>query len=78
MGIDPASGRILTIAFRGSGMGRAPGDMLSVYSDFREVDGLTLPFASETTYNGEPMIKGVNHAVVINPPVDDAAFEMPE
>lgn len=77
LGLD-AEGRVLSIEYRGEGMGGAPGDIVQTFSDFREVDGLLLPFASTTTFNGDPMMSGTNDLVEVNPEVDEAAFEMPQ
>ena len=75
-GID-ADGKIRTISYRGNSFTGAPGQIRQVYSDFRDVEGLLLPFASESTFEGEVMMTGTNESVEINVEVDDASFSMP-
>jgi zinc protease len=75
-GIDPATGRILSLAYRGSIMG-PPGDVLQVYSDFREVDGLTLPFSSVSTVNGNPAMTTTAESVTLDGEYDDSLFALP-
>ncbi len=78
LGIDPATGRILSIAYRGTNFMGAPGELVQHFSDFREVDGLSLPFASSTTFNGEPMLKGTVESTEVDVEVDDSEFEKPQ
>ncbi len=78
LGIDPATGRILSIAYRGSNFMGAPGDLEQHFSDFREVDGLVLPFASATTFNGKSMLSGVVQSTELDAPIEDSEFEKPE
>lgn len=50
----------------------------SSIGDYKEVDGLTIPFAVETGQKGSPQKqKIVIDKVEINVPVDDAKFKMP-
>lgn len=76
-GLD-SDGKVRTIEYRGAAMGSAPGDMRQIYSDFRDVGGLMLPFASETTFNGDPLMSGTNESVEVDIEVDDALFSLPE
>ena len=78
LGIDPATGRILSIAYRGTNFMGAPGDLHQTFSDFREVDGLVQPFAWVTTFNGEPMMTGVVESTEFDGEIEDSEFEMPE
>jgi zinc protease len=79
LGIDPATGRVLTVGYRGnSPSGGAPGDMLQTFSDFRPVDGgLTLPFKTVGTFNGEPALTATTESITLNAPVDAALFQQP-
>lgn len=54
LGLDPESGRVLTEEYTGRGAGSAWGEVVEVFSDFRDVSGLTLPFERRSTWNGEP------------------------
>ncbi len=78
LGIDPETGRILSIQYRGTNFMGAPGDLVQRFSDFREVDGLMLPFASVTTFNGEPMLSGTVESTELDVPVDDSDFQAPQ
>lgn len=78
IGIDPATGDVLSIEYRGTGFTGAPGDLEQIFSDFREVDGVRMPFASTTTFDGEVMFEGVNESVELNVEIDDSLFVKPE
>jgi zinc protease len=79
LGIDPATGRVLAVSYRGNGpTGGAPGDTVQVFSDFRSVDGgLTLPFKMVSTFNGEPAMSSTTESITLNAPVDAALFQQP-
>lgn len=77
VGIEPESGKIRSIGYRGTNFMGAPGELVQSYSDFRDVGGLILPFASTTTFNGEPMLTGTIESSEINVEVEDSTFEMP-
>lgn len=78
VGIDPQTGHVRSIEYRGTGFTGAPGDLKQVFSDFRDVEGVMMPFASTTTFNGETMFEGVNESVEINTEIDDTIFVKPE
>ncbi|HKI86983.1 MAG TPA: pitrilysin family protein [Thermoanaerobaculia bacterium] len=78
LGIDPESGRILTASFQGTGMSGAPGKIFETYSDFRETGGLTLPFASEKTFNGDKMSSSKTSSIKVNGEIPAASFTRPE
>jgi len=46
-------------------------------SDYRAVDGLTLPFLLTTSMNGQPLGQIVVSRIEVDPVVDDAIFRMP-
>jgi hypothetical protein len=62
--------------------GRAPaaiGDVTRTFSDFRDVDGIVLPFAVSTTYNDAPPGEPRPYAeVIVNPTIDTSLFALPE
>ncbi|MBM3854924.1 MAG: hypothetical protein FJ399_17520 [Verrucomicrobia bacterium] len=78
LGIDAATGRVLSVRFRS----RAPsaiGTVTRNFSDFREVDGITLPFAVATAYNDAPAGEPRVYAEVrVNPNFAPALFAAPE
>jgi zinc protease len=75
LGIDPQSGRVLTVSFRGSGPDGVPADTVQTFSDFRPAGGLTLPFAQSTSLNGEAYATSTVSAVTVNAAVDDALWK---
>ena len=50
------------------------------YSDFRTVDGLSLPFKMSATFEGQPLpaLTGTIEAVTINGQIDPASFKKPQ
>ena len=77
LGIQATTGRVLSLKFRG----RAPaamGDVTRTYSDFREVDGLVVPFAVATSIDDKPAGNPrTYHSVIINKKFDDTVFAAP-
>ncbi len=76
--LDPASGRVAGIEWRG----RSPNgfsDFRINYSDYRETDGVQLPYAQEGTADGHPhpnqTWKVDNYQ--LNPPDIDARLKPP-
>jgi len=80
LGIDPASGRILSLSYRGRGDGGAYGRIVRTFSDFRNVGGLSLPFKVTGTFNGEaePSQTSTVESIVVNGEVSPALFEKPK
>jgi hypothetical protein len=77
LGIDPASGRVLNLAYRGSGAGGAPADAEQRYSDFRSAGALTLPYAVERLADGEALGSGRIQGIEIDPELADSDFARP-
>jgi len=80
LGIDPATGRILTLSYRRRGPAGDFGQVTKVFSDFRTVDGVTLPFKVTATFNDQPWKEqsAAIEAITINGKVDPALFEKPK
>ena len=80
LGIDPATGRVHTLSYRGRGPGGAFGDIVQTFSDFRAVEGLTLPFKTAATFNGEAeaSLSSTVESVVLNAALAPALFERPK
>ncbi len=80
LGIESSSGRILSLSYHERGTGGAFGDIVKTFSDFRTVEGLTLPFKTTTTFNGEPApeLSPAVESLIINGKVDPAIFEKPK
>ncbi len=79
LGVDPSTGRVHSLAYRGRGPGGVFGDIVQTFSDFRTVEGLTLPFKTSGTFNGEaePTLSSSIESLVINGEVPPSVFEKP-
>ncbi len=71
------NGEVVEISYRGSAFGGPPGEIRQRYSDFRDVDGLRLPFATSSTFEGSPFIEFTAERIEVDGAVDAAAFERP-
>jgi YHS domain-containing protein len=80
LGIDPATGRLLRLAYERRGPEGNFGQFVQVFSDFRMVDGLTLPFKTAATFNGQLWKERSStvEAITLNGKVDPALFEKPQ
>jgi len=80
LGIDPATGRVLSLSYRRRGPGGDFGQITKVFSDFRDVGGVTLPFKVTATFNDQPWKEqsAAVEAIAINGKVDPAMFEKPK
>ncbi len=75
LGIDPETGRPLTLSYPGKHPRTgAPGEFVTVFSDFRDVNGVMFPFARRVSLDGEPSSSFASASVEIDAPVDDAVF----
>ena len=76
LGVDPQSGRVLTVSFRGAGPETVfPATWSTPSAIFARRGGLTVPFAQSTTMNGEPSATTTVAAVTINGTVDEALWK---
>ena len=80
LGIDPATGRILSLSYNRRGPQGTFGEFIQTFSDFRAVDGLTLPFKVDATFDGQPWKNQSStvETIVINGAIDPALFEKPK
>jgi YHS domain-containing protein len=80
LGVDPATGRILSVSYNRRGPQGTFGEFTQTYSDFRAVDGLTLPFKVDATFDGQPWKNQSStiETIVINGAIDPALFEKPK
>ena len=80
LGVEPASGRLVRLAYRGRGPNYDFGEIVQTYSDFRTVGGVTLPFKISGTFNGqpEPTQSWVVESIKINEKFEPAMFERPK
>jgi YHS domain-containing protein len=80
LGIDPTSGRILSLSYRRRGPAGNFGQITKVFSDFRTVDGVTLPFKVTASFDSQPW-KGQSstiESITINGKIDPTIFEKPK
>jgi YHS domain-containing protein len=80
LGIDPVSGRILSLSARRRGPQGNFGEFVQAFSDFRAVDGLTLPFKITATFDGQPWKEQspTIESIAVNGKIDPALFEKPK
>ncbi|MEN3328746.1 MAG: hypothetical protein V7638_3553 [Acidobacteriota bacterium] len=79
LGIDPATGRVVSQTYRGRGPGGVVGQIVINYSDYRTVEGLSLPFKTTATFDGQPFpaLTATSEAVTVNAQIDPSAFKKP-
>jgi len=79
LGIEPSTGRILTLAYVGRGPDGDYGQVVQTLSDYRTINGVTLPFRSSTTFNGRPVpqMSFTAESITLNGEVSTKAFERP-
>jgi len=79
IGLDQRTGQVHSLSFVGRNMDAEIGDYTIVLSDYRDVNGLKLPFSERALFNGQPdefrtrQIKTFE----INPAIDAALFKAP-
>ena len=80
LGIDPGTGRVVSQTYRGRGPGGVVGQIVINYSDFRTVEGLSLPFKTTATFDGQPFpaLSATIEAITINGQIDPSSFKKPE
>ncbi|MGE5570433.1 MAG: M16 family metallopeptidase [Rhodospirillales bacterium] len=64
--------KVYTAAFMGP-----PGEIEEVYSDYREVSGVKLPFKTQVFQNGQKRAEQTTTELKINPGVPDSAYRKP-
>jgi YHS domain-containing protein len=80
LGIESATGRVLSLSYTRRGRQGAFGEFVQMFSDFREVNGLTLPFKITATFDGQPWKEqsATIEVITINEAVDATLFERPK
>lgn len=80
LGIDPATGRVVSQTYRGRGPGGVVGQIVINYSDYRTVEGLSLPFKTTATFDGQPFpaLSATSEAITVNGQIDPSAFKKPQ
>jgi zinc protease len=75
--VDEKSGHILRASYQGAGP-TGPDNVLIDYSDFKVVDGVSVPFHEEISSNGKPSMGVATSSVELNTAVDPKIFDKPQ
>jgi YHS domain-containing protein len=80
LGIDPATGRIVSLTQQRRGPDGQFGQFVQLFDDYRTVNGLTLPFKVTATFDGQPWraMSAQVEEIVINGNVEPGLFEKPK
>jgi YHS domain-containing protein len=80
VGIDPTNGRLLSLSYRHRGPRGEFGAVTKVFSDFRTVEGVTLPFKVTAIFNDQPWKEqsATVESITINAKADASLFERPK
>ena len=80
LGIDPASGRVVSQTYKGRGPGGVVGQIVINYSDYCTVEGLSLPFKTTASFDGQPFpaLSATTEAITINSQIDPSSFKKPQ
>ena len=74
--IDPRNGHVLRAQFQGNSPS-GPGTQVVESSEWKTVDGVTVPFHEEISTNGQPSFSIAVSSVEFNPIVDTKIFDKP-
>ena len=80
LGIDPGTGRVVSQTYTGRGPGGVVGQIVINYSDFRTVEGLSLPFKTTAMFDGQPFpaLSATIEAMTLNGQIDPSTFKKPQ
>jgi hypothetical protein len=74
--VDPSSGKVIRETYKGVGQS-GPIETETVFSDWKPVEGLNLPFHRENKQNGQTSSSVQFSSIQLNPLVDPKIFEKP-
>ncbi len=79
LGIDRATGRVVSQTYKGRGPGGVLGEITINYSDYRSIEGLSSPFKTTATFDGQPFppLSTTIEAIKINGQIDPSNFKKP-
>ena len=79
LNLDKKSGQVHSLAFTGRNIDAEIGDYTLLLSDYRDVNGLRLPFAERALFNGAPddFMTRTIQSIEVNAPLDAALFAPP-
>jgi hypothetical protein len=77
LSLDPSTGRVLSLSYRGRGPGGEIGQIVRTFDDFRAAGGLTLPFKTVETFGADsaPVRTLTVESIVVNGEVAPSLFE---
>jgi predicted Zn-dependent peptidase len=75
--VDPKTGRVLRSQFQGE-TPNGPATQVVDFSEWKTIDGVTLPFHSEISSNGAPSASVAVSSVEFNPAIDAKLFDRPQ
>jgi hypothetical protein len=75
--VDPKTGHIVRSQYQANSRS-GPATQVIDYSDWKVVDGFTVPFHAEATTNGEHSATVVINSYEFNPVIDPKLFDKPE
>lgn len=77
LNVDPTSGRVHSTTFRARGPEAAWGEWTVLLEDYRDTDGVLVPFAERVLFDGvvNATMARTLQSVTLNPPIDPARFK---
>jgi hypothetical protein len=80
LGIDSGTGRVISQTYKGRGPGGVLGQIAINYSDYRTVEGLSLPFKTSATFDGQPFpaLSATIEGIKVNGQIDPSSFKKPQ
>jgi len=70
--LDTATSQVVKVGFESGGQ-----KLEALYSDYRDVNGVKVPFKTDVTQDGAPIMKVELTEAQVNPPVDAGLFKKP-
>lgn len=70
--LDAATSQVVKVGFESGGQ-----KLEALYSDYRDVNGVKVPFKTDVTQDGAPIMKVELTEAQVNPPVDAGLFKKP-
>jgi hypothetical protein len=79
IGLDKQTGQVHSLSFVGRNLDAEIGDCTIILSDYRDVNGVRVPFAERALFNGQPDEFRTRRIQTfeINPAIDPALFKAP-
>lgn len=76
--LSAETGRVIKTLHQGSTPAGGPAETETWYEDYREVEGITVPYKTRIVQNGEEVGTFVVERVTVNPELDLDKFEIPD